>query len=201
MKNLPHPEERASRRTHDASAANVPAPPLFHKLLSPPVLRQSRGGEIPLLELALLFETLLIGSRLGARVGAILARPLEFLPGSDAVRLKLLHEIPQRRPNHLMGEARIPSDRDAEGEMLVEAELARQAALHERKRALDDRPSAPDLVLRMRRFELHPVDPRLALVGAQPPQAIDQPAARGVAGIALGHHDKVGIELVLHVDG
>jgi len=84
--------------------------------------------------------------------------------------------------------------------MLVEAEIARQPPLHERERTADDGAGAPDLVLRMRRFELHPVDPRLALIGAQTPQAIDQPAARGIAGIALGHDDKVGIELVLHVD-
>src|SRR6202007_2638254 len=49
-------------------------------------------------------------------------------------------------------------------------------------------------------FDLHQVAPCLAFVGAQTPEAIDQPAARGIAGIALGHHDKVGIELVLHVD-
>src|SRR6266446_762721 len=134
------------------------------------ILRQGVGGKIALFELALLLQAFLLRSRLGTRIGTILARPLELLPRGDAVRLKLLHEIPQCRPNHLMGEARIPGDRHTEGEMLVEAEIARQPALHERERAGDDGAGAPDFVLRMRRFELHPVDPGLALIGAQAPQ-------------------------------
>src|SRR5271167_529718 len=130
------------------------------------ILRQGLGRKIALFELALFLETFFLRSRLGTRRGAILMHPFEFLPCGDALRLKLLHEIPQRRPNHLMGEARIPGDRHAKGEMLVEPEIVRQPPLHERERAGDDGAGTPDLVLRMRRFELHPVDPRLPLVGA-----------------------------------
>src|ERR1700730_11516757 len=165
------------------------------------IFRQGVSGKIALFELALFLQALFLRSRLGTRIGAILAGPLEFLPCSDTLRLELLHEVPQCRPDHLMGEARIPGDRYTKGEMLVEAEIARQPPLHERKRTSDNGAGAAALVLRMGRFELDPVDPGLALVGPQASQAIDQPTARGIAGVALGHHDKVGIELVLHGDG
>src|SRR5271169_1933586 len=89
------------------------------------IFRQRVGGKIAFFELALLLETLFIRSRLGARVRAILARLFEFLPRGDAVGLKLLHEIPQSGPNHLMGEARIPRNRHAQRQVLVEAEIAR----------------------------------------------------------------------------
>src|ERR1700746_1173383 len=90
------------------------------------IFGQSFGGKIALFELALLFETLFVRSGVRARVGAVPARLLELLPGSDALLLKLLHEIPHRCPNYLMGKPGIPGDRDAERQMLVEPEIARQ---------------------------------------------------------------------------
>src|SRR5215469_8092764 len=107
------------------------------------VFGQSIAGKIAFFEPALLFEALFIRSGLGTRVGTVLACLLEFLPGGDALLPKLLHEVPQGCPSHLMREARIPGDRNAKGEMFVETEIARQPALHERERAVDDGAGPP----------------------------------------------------------
>src|SRR6185503_7178224 len=78
------------------------------------VFFQRGRREVFLLELALLFAALASRPGLGAGIGPVLAARLEILPGRDAALLEVLHEIPQRRPHHLVSEAGIPGDVDAE---------------------------------------------------------------------------------------
>ena len=99
-----------------------------------------------------------------------------------------------------MAETGIPGDVDPEREMLVEVEIASELAAHERERAVDRGARRPDLVDRMRRFELHPIDPGLFAIGLHARDRIVERAAGSVARIALRHHDKIGVEFVLHID-
>src|SRR5262249_30082666 len=130
---------------------SVALDPAFARLTSlsrsAAVLCQSFGRKIALFKLALFFQTLLVRSGLGTGVGTIPMRLLELFPGGDAFRLKLLHKVPHRRPNHLMGKPRIPGNRRPERQMLVEPKIARQLSLHERERALDHGAGPTDLVL------------------------------------------------------
>src|SRR4249919_1770650 len=83
-----------------------------------------------------LFEFLLHGGAFavladgGLGVWLVAMLCLEIVPGSDAARLEIIHEIPERRPQHVVGEAREPSDVDAQLQVLVERKVARQLALH-----------------------------------------------------------------------
>src|SRR5262244_976688 len=99
---------------------------------SRPVLPEHLVREITLLEVTLPLAVLAVRSsaRVGVRAGA--AARHEILPGGDPPPLELLQEVPQRRPRHVMGEGRVPGDGNAEGQVLVEAEIARQLPLHER---------------------------------------------------------------------
>src|SRR5579875_594771 len=144
-----------------------------------PVFVPGRLRQVALFEGALLVGALARGRHLGEGVGPPLAAGDKLLPGGDAALAKRGHEIPQGRPGHVMGEARIPGDRDAEGQMLVEIEIAPKPALHERER---------------------PVDAARLAIGFEPGQRLVEAAAHGIAGIALRHHDKIRVELVLHVD-
>src|ERR687887_640248 len=106
---------------------------------SRPILPQHVGREVTFLELALAFGSLAVaaGPRLGIRTR--LAAGHEILPGGEPPRLELLQEVPQGRPGHVVGEGRIPGDGNAQGEVLLGAEIAGQLALHERQRAGDRR--------------------------------------------------------------
>src|SRR5207245_4580125 len=67
-----------------------------------------------------LFEPLLQGRSLAIRpnrrlgIGPRAPAGDEVLPRCDPPRLKIVHEIPQRGPQHMMREAREPRDIDAE---------------------------------------------------------------------------------------
>src|SRR5262249_15059820 len=86
-------------------------------------------------------------------------------------------------------------------EVLVVAQEPRQTAFHEGEWPLHHRACALDLLDRMRRLELHPVDAGLSLVDRHAVEAVLEAAVHRVARVALRHDDEVGIELVLHVDG
>src|SRR5438552_1083353 len=135
------------------------------------------------------------------RIGPILAARDEFVPGADAALLKRGHEVPQRRPGHMVSEAGIPGNRDAEREMLVEPEIAAELAFHKRERTLDRGARGLDLLDRMRRFELHPIDAGLFAIGLEAQQRVLETAICGVARVALRHDDNVRVVLDLHFDG
>src|SRR5262249_39874300 len=180
--------------------SDVPADPCgVREAQRPPMLLAHRAREIPLFERPLHLAARAVRPRLWPRIGPVLAARLEVFPGGDPPLLEILHEVPERRPHDLVGEPRIPGDVDAERQMLVEAEVARQPALHEGERPLDHGARALDLVGRVRRFELDPVDTGLRLVGLEPRDAIVEIAVRRIARIALCHHDEIGIELISHV--
>src|SRR5215469_3213274 len=101
----------------------------------------------------------------------------------------------------MMRETRIPRDRDAECQMLVEIEIAAKFSFHERKRPRYRGAGGSDFVDRMRRFELYPVDASLFPVSPQPSDRVLQCAVRRIARVALRHHDEIRIEFILHVDG
>src|SRR6476661_8754325 len=103
--------------------------------------------EVALLELALLLAALAAGRHVGDGIRRMFVRGLEVLPGLNAALLEIAHEIPQRGPDHVVREARIPGDVDAEREMLLEGEITRQLAAHEGERSLDRGARAADLVL------------------------------------------------------
>src|SRR5439155_8689234 len=119
---------------------------------------------VALFELELLLAALARGGNVGDRVAARRMLRLEFVPGRNTTRLECAHEIGERGPDHMVGEARIPGDVYAEREVLLGREVARQLALHEREHALHGGARLPDLVGRMRRLELHPVGVRLVLI-------------------------------------
>src|SRR5437773_11538052 len=91
-----------------------------------PILPQHLVREVAFLELPLPLGTLAFPSSAWLRIGTILAARHEILPGGGTPRLERLQEVPQRRPRHVVGEGRVPGDRDAEGEMLLVAEITRQ---------------------------------------------------------------------------
>ena len=132
--------------------------------------------------------------------GWSLRRCEEILPGRKAVFAEVRHEVGQRRPDHVMRETRQPGDGHAQRQVLVQRGIARQPSLHEGQRTGNGLPRLPDLLDRMRRFELHPIDAGLAVVRGQPLQRILQSAIRRIACIALRDDDKIRVELVLHVD-
>ena len=84
--------------------------------------------------------------------------------------------------------------------MLVEPEIAAELAFHKRERTLDRGARGLDLLDRMRRFELHPIDAGLFAIGLEAQQRVFETAICGVARVALRHDDKVRVELVFHVD-
>src|SRR5439155_1076481 len=89
------------------------------------------------------------------------------LPSLNAALLEIAHEVPQRGPDHVVREARIPGDVDAEREMLLEREITRELAAHEGERTLDRGARAADLVLAVGRLELHPVDAAVAGIAVE----------------------------------
>src|SRR5262249_32019842 len=94
----------------------------------------------------------------------------------------------------------IPGDVDTERQMFVEPEVARELPFHEREGPFERRARALDLVLRVRRFQLHPVHARFLAISLEPPDAVFQAAVRSIARVALRHDHEVRVELVLHVD-
>ena len=60
---------------------------------------------------------------------------------------------------------------------------------------------ASDLVQRVRRFELHPVDAAVALIRTQALDARVESAVRRITRIALRHHHERWIELIAHIHG
>src|SRR5262245_54501216 len=98
------------------------------------VFLQCRAREIQLLQLPLLVEPLAFRPDLRPRVRLRLAALHEVFPRLDAVRVEVMHEIPQRSPRDVVREARIPREVDAEREVLVESEIARELPFHERER-------------------------------------------------------------------
>jgi hypothetical protein len=82
----------------------------------------------------------------------------KILPRGDAARLEVVHEIPERGPQHVMREARKPGDVDAELQMLVQRKVAWQLSLHERERTFYSRTRGLDFLNRVRRLKLNPVD-------------------------------------------
>jgi hypothetical protein len=89
----------------------------------------------------------------------------------------------------------------AERLMLVEAQIPRELAPHERQRAGHAGARLLNFVDGMWRFELHPIDARHVFIGVEPLEAVLQPSVGGIAGVALGHNDAIGIELMLQVHG
>src|SRR5204863_6554247 len=90
--------------------------------------------EIALLELSLLLAALAAGRHVRDVIRRVVVRGLEVLPGLNAALLEIAHEVPQRGPDHVVREARIPGDVDAEREMLLEREITRQLTAHEGER-------------------------------------------------------------------
>src|SRR5262249_1008523 len=127
-------------------------------------MRMSVAAEVALLQRLLPVAAFAVRADAGLGIRSVLPLLLEVLPRRDAALLEVGHEIPQRRPQHMVGEAGEPGDVHAQLPVLVEREIARQLALHERERPFDRRTRLPDLVHRMRRLELHPVDAALLLV-------------------------------------
>src|SRR5271156_6235981 len=120
--------------------------------------------KIALLQHLLFCSAFAILRRLGSGIGLVTAALDKGVPGLHATRLERGHEVPQRRPGDVVGEARIPGDGDAERQMLVEIEIAAELALHERKRPGYRGARRCDFVGRMGRLELHPVDAGLLAV-------------------------------------
>src|SRR5215468_1680909 len=153
-----------------------------------------------------LFESLLRGSALTVfrnrrvRIGTVLPRSLEIVPGGNAARLKIGHEIPKRSPKNMVCKAREPRDVDAELKMLLKRQMSRQFAFHEGKRPGHCFSRGLDFIYRVRRFELHPIDAGLLLVGPETSKRVFKTSVLRIAGVALRHDDKVRIELVAHVD-
>src|SRR5215472_2488865 len=98
----------------------------------------------------------------------------------------------------MMRETRIPRDRDAECQMLVEIEIPTELSSHERKRPRRRGADGSDFVNRMGRFELYPVDASLFPVSPQPSDRILQCAVRRIARVALRHHHEIRVEFILH---
>ena len=95
---------------------------------------------------------------------------------------------------HVMRETGEPGDGDAELAMLLEGQISRQFALHERERPVTS--AAPLLISSTEcgRFQLHPIDAGFVLVSLQAPQRVIEAAVLGIAGIALRHDDEIRIE-------
>src|ERR1700674_3522948 len=98
--------------------------------LSAPIARR----RIAFLERLLLRSAFTILRHLGRGIGPIPAALDKGVPSLHAAGLERGHEVPQCRPGDVVGKARIPGDGDAEGQMLVEIEIAAELPLHERKR-------------------------------------------------------------------
>jgi hypothetical protein len=64
-----------------------------------------------------------------------------------------------------MGEAGVPGDVDAQGKMLVEAKVAAELAAHKGEWTPNRGARRLDLIYRVRRLKLHPIDPRLLAIG------------------------------------
>src|SRR6516164_11386881 len=128
---------------------------------------------------------------LRSRVGPIPTTLGKGVPGLHAARLEGGHKIPQRRPGHMMRETRIPRDRDAERQMLVEIEIAAKFSFHERKRPRHGGAGGFNFVDRMGRFELYPVDASLFPVSPQPSDRVLQCAVRRIARVAMRHHHEI----------
>src|ERR1700722_9597593 len=67
-------------------------------------IRISVAPEVKLFELLLHRRPLAVITNRGLGIGAVAPRRLKVVPGGDAARLKVVHEIPQRRPEHVMCE-------------------------------------------------------------------------------------------------
>src|SRR5262249_54712203 len=122
------------------------------------------------------------------------------IPRLHAAGLKRGHEVPQSGPGDVVRETRIPGNRDAQRQMLVKIEIAGELSFHRGKGASYCSARRSDLVHRMRRLELHPLDPSALAVSPQPCDRVLKCTVEGIAGVALRHHDEIRTQLILHVD-
>src|SRR5262245_31477111 len=102
------------------------------------------------------FEPLLLCCSLTVRpdgrlgIGPVSVARDEVLPSCDAARLKVVHEIPQRGPQDVMGEAWKPRDVNAECHVLFEREIPWHLAFHKRECSINHYPGPLDFVDRVR---------------------------------------------------
>src|SRR5438128_8844471 len=97
-----------------------------------------------------------------------------------------------------MRKAGEPGDGHAQLHVLFERQIARELPLHEREWALYPGADVLDLLDRVRRLELDPIDAGILLVGQEPPEAVVEAAVHRVAGIALRNDHEMGTAFVLH---
>src|ERR1700722_4154365 len=128
-------------------------------------MRISLAPEVKLLKSLLRGGALSVVGDRRLRVRTIAPRSLEVVPGGDAARLKIDHEIPQGGPQHVVREAWEPGDVDAQSKMLLESQIPGQLALHEGERPAHGFTRGIDLLHRVQGFQLHPVDAGLLLIG------------------------------------
>src|SRR5262249_11181523 len=83
---------------------------------------------------------------------------LKIGPGRDVALRELAQELPARRLEHLIGQEGVPGDAKPEGVVLRQGQGSRELALHDRERAGHRRAGLLDLVDRVRRRELEPVE-------------------------------------------
>src|ERR1043165_6898230 len=83
-------------------------------------------------------------------IGSFTTARNKVLPGRDSPRMEVIHEIPQRGPQHVVREAGKPGDVDAERHVLVQSQVAWQLSFHEREWSIGDRPRPFDFLDRMR---------------------------------------------------
>jgi len=137
------------------------------------------GRKVALLKRPLLRAAFAIIRHFGLKVGPISAAFDKGIPRLHAFGLEGRHEVPKRGPGNVVGETRIPGDGDAERQMLVKIEVAVELPFHEGKRPCDGGAGCFDLVDRMGRLELDPVDAGLVPVSPQPRDRVLQRAVGG----------------------
>src|SRR5206468_7004778 len=123
----------------------------------------------------------------------------ELEPGADSSVLEGLQERPGGGLQYEIGKKSVPRGVELQSSVLFQSQSPRELSLHCGKRTLDCFPRPLDLLNRMGRFELDPIDTSFRFIETKPLQRFRHAPVQSVPSITLGHDHKIGIDLVFCV--